>query len=395
MKVSKLLLTCLLLSLSFGVLFSLPLSSSGRLYLCDLLAVTYVVWGLVYHLLVRKAFYLEPSVGVAGFLWLFVATLSLLYGSAAVNFGDFLTGLFYLIRWAVYFFVYLVVINDLRSGLKASLVTRLLVITTLLVALFGFIQLVVLPDMSSLDPLLGWDPHTNRLASSFMDPNFTATFLCLGFFTLLPRPKQGVLKGVFLFALLLTFSRSGWLFLALGLAIFGLLFSRKWIIFSLVLLFSAYYFVPRVQTRIAGIPDPTGSAQLRLLNYNKTWELAKDHLGLGVGFNLWRPAQYRARYFTFNDPTGGHSGSGSDSSLLFVLGTTGITGLISYLILFGMVLKSALRGLDKKMPLQITLLTSSVGLLAASQFINALFYVPIMCLWWMQIALVRARGEHM
>ena len=44
-----------------------------------------------------------------------------------------------------------------------------------LIIWFGILQYALVPDLRSLH-ILGWDDHLNRLAGSFLDPNFTGSF---------------------------------------------------------------------------------------------------------------------------------------------------------------------------------------------------------------------------
>ena len=161
--------------------------------------------------------------------------------------------------------------------------------------------------------------------------------------------------------------------LAIIVLVYGLLKYRWLLVISLLIGFSAYFFIPRVQTRISGTTDPADSARLRIVSWSNAWSIAEDNLLFGTGFNSFRYAQ-RDYGFLNPDTFEIHSGSGADSSLLFVLATTGIFGFILFFIgliypLFGS-LKSEVLSTGALL----------LGLLLHSQFVNSLFFPPIIYL---------------
>lgn len=399
-KVAQLLLVATILSYTLGIFGSLIFGSGVRLYVGDVFAAALAGWGLVYFLGLKKRFSFPNPCFWWGMIFSGIALISLLFGTRQVSQSDWLIGSLYFLRWLLYFSVFLVAFNLFREGLSRSFLIRWLITATFLYALFGFAQLVVLPDFTVLDPELGWDPHRNRLASTFFDPNFSAAFLGLGFLLVLGqgmvrdvrgwlKTRSLVLAGVLGTAILLTFSRSGWAMVATGCLVLGLLKSKKILVAGLILMLLAYFLVPRVQTRIVGLTDPTDSAHLRIQTYQRSLSIIRDNLFLGVGFNLYRSAQEREGYFTFDDPTGGHSGAGADSSLLLVLATTGLIGLPFYLGLLGGLLHLAWRRWQAAADhLSLSFLAITAGLLASSFFVNTLFFPSILVYWWLLAAAI-------
>lgn len=401
MKIAQLLLLATIFSYPFGIFGSFTFGSGVRLYWGDFFAAAFVAWSCLFFLGLKKKFSLPQPSSWWGIFFSSVALISLLLGTRQVNQSDWLIGSLYFLRWLLYFSVFLVAFNLFREGFSRLCLTRWLVAAIFLYALFGFVQLVVLPDFTVLDPELGWDPHRNRLASTFFDPNFSASFLGLGFLLVLSqgviREVKGwiggrtstilVIAGILAGAILLTFSRSGWAMVAIGFLVLGLLKSKKILVAGLILMLLAYFLVPRVQTRIAGLTDPTDSAHLRIQTYQRSLSIIREHLFLGVGFNLYRSAQEREGYFTFDDPTGGHSGAGADSSLLLILATTGLVGLFFYLGLLGSLLHQAWRSWrERSDPLSLSFLAITAGLLTSSFFVNTLFFPAILVYWWLLAA---------
>jgi putative inorganic carbon (HCO3(-)) transporter len=273
-------------------------------------------------------------------------------------------------------------------------------------ALAGFVQLAVLPDFTKLDPSLGWDPHKNRLASTFMDPNFCGAYLVLTLVLIFSRILRtgdrgnqgergllGVLGTLVFVALILTFSRSAWLMFAVAMGVLGILKSKKLLILALVAFLAAYALVPRVQTRVAGGVDPDDSASARIVSWKATLEIVKEHPLIGVGFNAFRYAQVRQGFFGFKDPLGGRAGAGSDSSLLLVLATTGVVGLAAFILLGigGIREIGGIRGIwiigNTGRGLDLALVAGLAGLLVESNFINSLFYPWIMIWMWTMLGI--------
>jgi len=171
MKLVKLLLYLLLITIPLGQLGRIPISGSHvNLYLPDILIPVIIFVWLGYALAIRKKLELPPLSNFI-FLFAFVALISLINGKRFIGLGEFLVSGMYLVRFLLYAGLYFVV-YDLTKGLKGikgvkEKTTGLLIFSGVILALAGFVQLVILPDFTTLDPSLGWDPHKNRLASYF------------------------------------------------------------------------------------------------------------------------------------------------------------------------------------------------------------------------------------
>jgi len=397
MKFTKLLFLSLILSLPLGQFGRLPFGSAGiNIYLHDVICVTLVFYWLIYNLAVKKSLRI-PRFYFPVVIFVSIALISLVSGKRWVNWSEWLIGSFYLIRWIIYSVVALISLELNRHYKKSLNTVRYLLIGGLVLSVIGFFQLIFIPDFSTLDPGLGWDPHQNRLASSFFDPNFTGAFLvtCISlalsdFFKNKKSFSRSIVISILLVSLLLTFSRSAWLMLAVVIAVIGVLRSRLLLILSLLVAFSAYFFVPRVQTRLTGTTDPADSAHFRIISWKNTLDIAKDHPWLGVGYNTFRYAQERYGFFDNPDhPLGGRAGAGSDSSLLLVLATTGIFGLLSYLLIYIEIVRYSISKYIKKHDvLSFGLLAIIFALIIESQFINSLFFPQIMLFLWILIGLV-------
>ena len=365
-------------SLSLGQ-FALMSGGGAPVYFFDVLVATYSLFGLIYFLGFAKK--LEIPKPLSGFLiFSLVATISISLRLTTLGIESFTTSAFYLVRWVFYLISALITYNALKQNyFTLEFVLNAFSFSALFIALAGFIQLLILPDFSALDSALGWDPHKNRLASTFFDPNFTGGYLALvlgvNLIRLFSGYKTSFSRLIFfvatpLVALFLTFSRSSWGMFSVIVMVLGALMpkARLLVILALIFAFLTYFAVPRVQTRLAGTTDPADSAAFRLVSWGNAWEIAKDNLFLGVGFNSFRFAQKEYGFFDAGT-LGGNAGAGSDSSFLLILATTGILGLLFFSSSFSQKIKNP------------ALAPLILGLFLHSQFVNSLFYPQILFVW--------------
>lgn len=386
-NVLLILISCVFLSASLGQFQGISLGSS-RIYLFEVLTLGYSFISLVYLLATKKDLLIKRNmILLLGFLVFCI--ISLIFNLNFFTFNQILVSSFYLLRFLNFCFLFFVtyqVAKDSDEFRKKILYT--LLFSCLVVSVGGLIQLKVFPNLSDLPPELGWDPHINRLASTFFDPNFVGGYLVLGLVTslcLLYENKKNyflyLLTFIFTICLVLTFSRSSWLAFSFVVLVFGILKSRKLLFLTLVLMFLTYYLVPRAQTRLSGVTDPNDSAKYRLISWSNALTIAKDNLIFGTGFNTYRFAQERYGFFDYRDPTGGHAGSGADSSLLLVLATTGIPGFILFsLFIFDNLISSLKNYLNEKRTIPLIIFISLVAVMVHSQFVNSFFY-PQFLLW--------------
>lgn len=414
----KILLILLFTAFSLGQFSAVVKQGEANFYLFDLMTGIFSLYGTFYFLTFTKKF-LFPK-----YLMLFVfftlsAGVSYFLNLHKYSQNEILVAGFYLLRWFIYLLAGFVVFNMLKQKkLEVRHLFDIILYSGIFLSVAGFLQLLVLPDFETLDPGLGWDPHKNRLASTFFDPNFTGAYLsiCIAiiferFFSRInnfstktikyPEIKKYFKIGelpaflIILTAILLTFSRSTWLLLGVIVFIYGFFRSKKMLLLSLILVFCAYFVVPRIQTRISGITDPADSARFRLESWIDTTEIVKDNYIFGVGYNFMR---YAKSDYGFLDPDKFliHSGAGSDSSILFVIATTGLTGLVFFGVgLIFPVIEQYKELIKSEYLTNGTLLISVIaGLFLESQFINSLFFPQIMFLWLIILGVFSDRATN-
>lgn len=418
-------------SLTLGEFGQFPFASTGFSFsVTDLLLSLSLIALLIWNIAIKKNLILPRNFI---FLMLFWAI-----GIFSLFLSLDLSGWFYLLRFLIYssvFYLTYSLVNSRILGLGEYL--SLIKITSVILAIIGLIQLIVFPDLESLTTL-GYDPHKYRVFSTFLDPNFLGAFLsfCMALTTYeLINKKYTNLKLSFIenkwlflsvailaLTILLTFSRSAYLMSGIALTI--ILASKSYKLLGAFILagFILYLTFPPFSDRIQGAINVDKSANERFYSWEKGITIFQQNPILGVGFNNIRNYSQSSSLLKVFTPDGGNSGAGIDSSLIFVMATTGLIGFMVFIIfiiriildqvtsltsqaksLYNLKLEPfkflnrvwELPGLTKWYPdsqsasrvvksnfLSIPLLALTAGLLIDSFFINSLFYPPIMFVWF-------------
>ncbi|MFH0834467.1 MAG: O-antigen ligase family protein [Patescibacteria group bacterium] len=352
--------------------------------LLDIFALaTFAIW-LLRKFLLKEKIELGRSATSLLIFWA-IALLSLLWGFREMTNAEFQFALLYFARFVGVSGLFLVV-RDLpkKDGVK---IFPILIFGGILFALAGFILFRILPDFTKAGLTeLGWDPHIGRLTSTFLDPNFAAgafAFLLAilgGRFLREKKFAQQVLllsiAGIFLLALVLTFSRSGLLALGISGLVLGIWGDRRILVVGILAAFLGIAGSSRLAERVGELGqsleslggesqqvlDPT--AQLRVDSWREGWRIFEENPLLGVGFGAYRFHQN----FAAEDS---HAATGSDASLLNFAAMTGILGLLA----FGIFLVNL--GADFWQTKNWGLLAALAGILLDSIFVNALLFAPL------------------
>lgn len=372
------LIPILALAIISGQLIKVPLFNLNGIIFLDAVVITLSIIGAMK---LKLKFQRPPGFIIGALFFILIAVVSLILTPLKLQPQDYLFSILYTVRFASYIFLGWVLYSGAYPRLRKN-IPQILLFSGLIVAVLGLIQFIFLPDLKFLEKS-GWDPHLYRTASTFLDPNFVGAFFVLTLLVLYSQLTNFFSKKSKLFylffalvylALLTTFSRSSYgMFL---ISFLTLAFFKKSIKLALtalllfaVLIFSFQNYVRAVNT-ITPI-DRVQTAKLRLT----TWQQGANIFGknpiLGVGFNAYPFAlkQYGLGDELFLQSKGSTT---NDSSLLYVLATTGILGFLSYaLFILGMI-KTA----------KPILVSAIFGLLAHSFFVNNLFY-PFILVWLM------------
>ena len=257
------------------------------------------------------------------------------------------------------------------------------------VVVLGFVQFFLVPDISTWSTEGGWDPHIGRLLGTWLDPNYLAGFLGV----MLPllcgawyRYRKFwllALAGLVMVALFLTFSRSGYLAMILGLGLFFLFRDWKVILLAIFVAILGLSFSERAQQRVGELSgtmasivlqdtaevDPT--AKLRIQNWINSLDLWRKYPVLGIGYNTyrWRAAEEGVVDESF------FSAGGADGSHLTVLVTTGVVGFGFYLwFLWSLFWRPFRRWMRSRNELQLGFASGMVVLCVHAVFVNSLFF---------------------
>jgi len=392
-KLITALLFCYLVLFPFGQLNRLPISlfqsPEIRFYLTDLVMFLLILtWGIWRFLLIKKKYTLPPLTKPI-FLFLMIAIISLIVNSSRLSIRELFVSGLYLLRWIVYAGLYFVLIDlkDRFNYLKWSSMVNYLIVLGAMTAIFGLVQYLIWPDIGFLE-VFGYDPHYFRLVGTFFDPGFIGIILVLtlillvvsnwekiGVFKMKNLPVHCLLFTVYC-SLALTYSRSSYLAYLMGMGVIA--FIKKAPRFFLIILFIGaltLLILPR-QSGGEGIRlERTSTIQARAGSWQNALIISRDHPLIGVGFNAFRYAQ-RDYGFLKEQWQESNAGAGADSSLLFVLATTGIIGFLTYLGIWWKILRIG----------NLTILASALAILIHSLFLNSLFYPWVMAWMWILLA---------
>lgn len=342
--------------------------------------------GVVYKKIEQK---ILPAFGIFSF----VCIASLLLNILSYTPGQLLVAFLYLIRWVIYASIFFIVLS-LNPGDKKILYKYVLFAGSAIVCI-GFVQYFFYPNLRNLY-YLGWDDHLYRMFSSFFDPNFAGILFVLYLLYLsgnvlfgFKKKKIDFLKiglsAFTLFAVFLTYSRTAIVMLSVSIcSLLWFLGYKKFIPILLLILLTILIFISN--TNIEGTnPFRITSSEARIISAREAPSIFARHPVFGIGFNAYRYALEKAGFRAEGKIVPSNADAGADNSFLFILATTGIVGLTSYLYLWKKILSFV--NINNQNPHRAIVLSSILGLLVSSIFINSLFY-PFILLWmWVLIGL--------
>lgn len=391
MKLLYFLAISTIVSLLIGQMVRIPFLFGGVFTLMDLFVFVFSMSSICYFLIVKRSLKLPPKLGFFLFLFIISATASTLLSFNKFQTKEVLISAMFLFRFIFYFAVFISFYNLFKKKHLQKLVSVFLLTGTGF-AILGLFQFIFFPDLRFLEEL-GWDPHYYRLVSTFIDPNFSGIFLvfltALSFSYFLYAKQLYYLLYFLLFFLsvILTFSRSSYLALLTILLIIGIIKSPKISIGFIALLLTLTLLIPKTRERIEGAIKLDETASARIESWKKAIEIIKDNYLFGVGFNTYRYAQRDYGFFKVDAPEGLHSGAGTDSSFLLIVATTGIIGAFFYIVFFVKAVKLSASRLLKS-PISLAVFASLIALFIHSQFVNSLFFPPVMLTVWFTLSLL-------
>lgn len=303
---------------------------------------------------------------------------------------EVLYGFLYLLRISAYFYFLIYVVNfAVKVKNSYELLIQALLSISIVSGIFGWIQYFVFP---SIKPFFvwGWDEHLFRLVGTFLDPGFLGLIIVLGALISMyrymnSRSRADIVITVFLLlSLAFTYSRGSYLAFFAGL--FWLLALTKRLRYFLLIalgFFVVMLILPTARNHILSFTREF-SVAARLDNYKTVLAVFEKSPVFGVGYDNMCIAY---KLYTASGVPGSHACSGSDSSLLFILATTGVVGFVAFIYL-GVKISMNIG----KPPLFLVISASLIALLVHSLFNNSIFYPWVMGYMIILLAL-NLRGE--
>lgn len=319
-------------------------------------------------------------------VFLFFASSSWILSVFIFHQIEVLYGLLYLFRLASYFYfgVYIWNFVKKKNGNKVLLLDSLLALSVIS-SVFGWIQFFSFPDLKPFFAW-GWDMHLFRLVGTFLDPTFLGLIIVFGLILSIHRGRDNWSWKTFsvtiflLISLAFTYSRAG--YMAFTAAILATIYFEKRfkkLLLLVVGLVVIAFILPTTKNHSIEL-FRSFSAIARVENYQTTLKIFAKSPVFGVGYNNMCIAYQK--YIGIQDFSS-HACSGSDSSLLFILATTGVVGFIIFVFSIWKITMSL-----RHDSYFIILASSFIALIIHSLFSNSMFYPWI--LGWMMILLATA-----
>lgn len=389
LKFLQFLLFLFILSLIGGQLTRFEFGSPPlAFYLHDIILALLIFSAIVYFLVFKKGFFL-PKLAIPILIFVIIGVISQLNSVRFFSYPQILVGSLFLIRFVGFFALFPIFVN-LIPARQLRLWSNLLILVGFVLAILGFFQLIFFYDLTFLQSQ-GYDPHTGRLVSTFLDPNFLGGFLVLTLNLSLVeyfvrKDKKFIFIIMILFlAIILTFSRSSYLALFISILLFGVFKSKRLAIAAFAGFILLTPAIPRIFERILGAVTFDITASARLASWGEGLQIFTTSPLIGVGFNNLRFAKATLGFFEISEGFGGHAGAGVDSSFLLVLSTTGILGILAFLLFYFFLLGKFF--LARSNQYALATFISMVALFVHSQFVNSFFFPWIAAIVWIKIGM--------
>lgn len=390
-----------LLLLVIGNLGRIPLLDLGErqapLLINDICVAAVLGAGLI-AMARARTFHLN-DVSLAALLFAGIGAISAV--AAVPRFGlsgfELVGSLAYLARWGLYFGLYIVVINCVRTQ-EVEPIWSTIERALLLIAAFGIVQSVFLPNFAFViypgaRRVLDWDPQGNRLVSTVLEPNIIsgmfAIVLLVQLARLAFRVETPIWKPTLLFAaLVLTLSRSGMLAFCVGsLLVLGVRGMTKGVlklgVAILILLLVASPKLVAFANQFARFGITDESALARVVTWQRALAVFIENPWFGIGFNTYGFVQDHRGFERL-----GTSSYSAEGGLLFIAVLTGLVGLIVYLCMLGFVLRWCQKGWRHELAspgergLFLGTGAATIAILVHTIFVNSLFMPFVMELLW-------------
>jgi putative inorganic carbon (hco3(-)) transporter len=375
-------------SLCIGQLGAIPVHGGSYVYFHDCIAVILVIATAIS--LIRRKKSIVGRVMVPIGVFIVFSIFSLIMNMGHLPWSDVFSGSLYLIRYIFYALLYFVVLNTSTP----SYWIKMLFGYGCVFAFLGLLQFILYPQLANLT-YLGWDPHYYRLFSTILDPNYASLLIGLTiilgtvYWDVWPMWATISCNSILVLALVLTYSRSGFLaFIASGIMYMFLTKRYKMLILFGVFVM-LFVFIPRSPFDVTRMLRKTSSIA-RINNFQSSWDLAIKSPVIGFGFNTIRYIQLKSASIKAKNVVS-RAGAGIDSSVLFLLATVGFIGTSIYgWLLYRIIIVCihVLKRIKEGKSVAIVILATLTAIFVHSNFNNSLFYAWIMIWVWILVGVV-------
>ncbi|WP_235814501.1 O-antigen ligase [Propionispora sp. 2/2-37] len=301
-----------------------------------------------------------------------------------------------------YVLIYYLIVNNIQSQEQLKRLVKSMMISAILVVMYGFYQYTQGMDISTLE----WvDDHQFpeikiRVFSTLHNPNLLAGFLVImsAIIAGLSCGVQKIRHRVLLYGLLLmlaacllfTYSRGAWVSILAVIVIFSLLYSRKFFWLLLLIPLLLLYGQHNAWERVLSIFNPTDtSASMRMALWESTMAMIMDKPWFGVGWGAYWLAYPQYDFYIHNAET---TIFHAHNMYLGLAAEIGIPGLLSFLaILCGHMLltfKLLRQGSKWMAGLMLGILAALASLAVGGITDYILFNIQMSMLFWLLLAIV-------
>ncbi|MBR4030868.1 MAG: O-antigen ligase family protein, partial [Clostridia bacterium] len=329
------------------------------------------------------------------FVFLMMAMLS--WG--VVNSYDKLSSLKSVMVYIAFMLVYYLIVRLINSKEKLVKAFSLLTVASLVCSLYGIYQYFNPAELQVWQDSEMFSEISGRIVSFFENPNVYGEYLILiiminvALFATLKRPLLKICTLILLalsgLCMILTYSRGCWIGIALAVALFLFIYSKKVFLLFAVLGVVGLFFLPEsVMTRLLSIGNlADSSTSYRVYIWQGTMNMLKDFwvTGIGVGTSAFNHV-YPIYAF------GAISAPHPHNLYLLLLSEMGILGLLVFVVLMIMMLKklfvTANKSKDKTISAYSAALFSAlVGFLVQGIFDNVWYNYRVFLLFWIIVGL--------
>lgn len=244
-----------LILFSLGQLQRIQLDDNIAFYIHDVLIITWLVFYFFKAQIYKKLINTKLTEKLASYrmeifavIWIVIGLLFAVKSDESIS-----RSILYLLRILSYIF-FIASLKNIKLPHKNILSLKIgFIISGLLIAVWGIIQYIFLPDTRFLS-IMGWDDHYYRLISTQFDPAFTGMIFVLTFSYIIEikdlfKKNKNIfylLLFTLIYSILLTFSRSSYLaFIFLNLGIVFTMKKQRYLLFFLALFLVSIPFLPK------------------------------------------------------------------------------------------------------------------------------------------------------